>query len=312
MSAGDTDKTKPRKQFLNVVYFVDSSRTKTLKIPMSRVYLMLFCALLLVGWAISSTAVISLLVKDRTDLALSLRQSMQTIFDFESLYEGVYETAYPAGKLQSSKVVLTGEKEKVVVTPVEAKKPAAPEPAAKPVEKVAEKTAPVKPVEKAPPAPAQPIEKQAEAKTATGTNVEVVISNPVVKTTMDKLNLTFDLTNKDEAGKTEGYLWATAEFKTDAGDTHILKAPMAVAVNAKGEISDHKRASYFAIRRFKRNEFSFDLMKGHAGTVIGVKIGISDKPGDNRMIYDVPLGIRVGATQEKAKTDSADKKAGQG
>lgn len=310
MSTGDTDKMKPRKQFLNVVYFVDSSRTRTLKIPMSRVYLLLFCALTLIGWAVSSTAVISLLVKDRTDLALSLRQSMQTVFDFESLYDGVYETAYPVGKLHSTKMVKATTKETVPEKPSEpAKSDVANEtkPMVKPVDKGEEKSS-----EK----PADIVGKKDTAKEsdtkASGTNVEVIVSNPVVKSTPDRLNLTFDLTNKDESGKSEGYLWATAEFKTDAGVTHILKAPPLIDANIKGEISDHRRASYFAIRRFKRNEFSFELMQGHTGTVIGVKIGISDKPGENKMIYDVPLGIKVGTAQEKAKTDSAGKKAGQG
>jgi hypothetical protein len=301
MSAVDTDKTKPRKQFLNVVYFVESSRTRTLKIPMTRVHLMLFCALLLIGWSVASAAIISLLIRDRADLVVNLKQSMQAVFDFESLYDGVYEMAYPAGKLQPAKVAV--------------------QPAAPAAEKPAEVSAPAKSSARQPVAaavesksqtPAEPVEKK-DAVEKPGSGLDVIVSNPVVKTNSERMNLTFDLTNKDATDKSEGYLWAIAEFKTDTGETHILKAPLTIDVNEKGEIEDHKKASYFAIRRFKRNDFNFQLLQGQAGTVVGAKIGISDKSGLNKMIYDVPLRIKVGILKPNTKEPAAeDQKSGQG
>jgi len=305
MSADDTDKTKPRKQFLNIVYFVESSRTRTLKIPMGRVHLLLFCALGLMGWSVASTAIISLLVHDRAELVGSLKQTMQTVFDFESMYDGVYERAYPSGKLQPSKPLAGATNQ-----PTNLKSSAT---------SVADPKQNVKEVSLVVP-PKQEPKKQAAAPTKTspsaeeikpekvGKNVEVAVSNPVVKTSESRLDLTFDLTNKNGSERTEGYIWATVEFKTESGDVHILKAPLSITANAKGEITDHRRASFFAIRRFKRNEFSFDLIKGSPGTVVGVKIGVSDKLGVNKMIYDVPLGIKVGGpTQQVKQTESAKK-----
>jgi hypothetical protein len=314
MSADNTDKTKPRKQFLNIVYFVESSRTRTLKIPMGRVHVLLFCALVLVGWSVASTAIISLLVNDRAELFGNLKQTMQTVFEFESLYDGVYERAYPSGKLQTTKTVAGGSNQnspanrsvqsantkpaisssetssKHVVNDTKQDEVAKQE---RPKQTVAEVTVSAAPL----------------ADPAGGKNVEVTVSNPVVKTTDDRLNLTFDLTNKNGSEKSEGYIWATAEFKAESGEVHILKAPLSISANSKGEITDHRRASFFAIRRFKRNEFSFDLMKGITGTVVGVKIGISDKPGANRMIYDVPLGIKVGSSSGQNKKTGRVKKS---
>lgn len=316
MSADNTDKTKPRKQFLNIVYFVESSRTRTLKIPMGRVHLLLFCALAVLGWSVASTAIISLLVNDRAELVGSLKQTMQTVFDFESLYDGVYERAYPSGKLQSSKTLASSpgqsssrstsqapgqasaQKTSVNENP---SKQVVSAPKTEVVGKKEEKTAPTSPS----------ITPAVEGNKAesNGKNVDVTVSNPVVKTSVDRLNLTFDLTNKNGSEKSEGYIWATAEFKTESGDVHILKAPLSISANEKGEITDHRRASYFAIRRFKRNEFSFDLIKGYAGTVVGVKIGISDKPGANKMIYDVPLGIKVGSSSQQNNNTGPAKKS---
>jgi len=305
MSADKTDKTKPRKQFLNIVYFVESSRTRTLKIPMSRVHLLLFCALALVGWSVASTAIISLLVKDRAELIGNLKQTMQTVFDFESLHDGVYERAYPSGKLQTSKTLVGAASQTpdpTISSAVEnSSKPSGKEP--KQSDSVAKKD------QKEQVATKSNTNLVAEAKKSDGKNVEVTVSNPVVKTTDNRLNLTFDLTNKNGSERSEGYIWATVEFKTESGEVHILKAPNAITANAKGEISDHRRASFFAIRRFKRNEFSFDLIKGYAGTVVGVKIGISDKPGTNKMIYDVPLGIKVGTTLQQNKETGPAKKS---
>lgn len=306
MSADNTDKTKPRKQFLNIVYFVESSRTRTLKIPMSRVHLLLFCALALVGWSVASTAIISLLVNDRAELVGNLKQTMQTVFDFESLYDGVYERAYPSGKLQTSKTLTistsSSSNQKPTVVAETGSKQAVNDVKQVDVAKQEQKQQ----VASAPVSTPQVEENKSDT---SGKNVEVTVSNPVVKTTQDRLNLTFDLTNKNGSEKSEGYIWATAEFKTETGDVHILKAPVSISANSKGEISDHRRASYFAIRRFKRNEFSFDLMKGFTGTVVGVKIGISDKPGENKMIYDVPLGIKVGSSSQQIKKTGPAKKS---
>jgi hypothetical protein len=305
MSADNTDKTKPRKQFLNIVYFVESSRTRTLKIPMSRVHLLLFCALALVGWSVASTAIISLLVNDRAELVGSLKQTMQTVFDFESLYDGVYERAYPSGKLQSSKTLSASSgqapNQKPTVAADTAPKSVANDSKQTEVEQQEQKAQTVAAAASTP-AP------EVNSSDSVGKNVEVTVSNPVVKTTDNRLNLTFDLTNKNGSEKSEGYIWATAEFKTETGDIHILKAPLSIEADSKGDITDHKRALFFAIRRFKRNEFSFDLMKGYSGTVVGVKIGVSDKPGANKMIYDVPLGIKVGnASQQNKKMVPAKK-----
>ena len=318
MSAENTDKTKPRKQFLNIVYFVESSRTRTLKIPMGQVHVLLFCALVLVGWSIASTAIISLLVSDRAELVGNLKQTMQTVFEFESLYDGVYERAYPSGKLQSSKTVAgtsnqSGQvnssaqtaNQKSVAVSENITKQAANE--TKQVEVT--KQEPPKQKEASVTPSAIPVAEEKKVDSSGGKNVEVTVSNPVVKTTENRLNLTFDLTNKNGSEKSEGYLWATAEFKAESGEVHILKAPLSIDANSKGEITDHRRASFFAIRRFKRNEFSFELMKGYTGTVVGVKIGISDKPGSNKMIYDVPLGIKVGSSSGQNKKPGQAKKS---
>lgn len=322
MSADDTDKTKPRKQFLNIVYFVESSRTRTLKIPMGRVHVLLFCALTLLGWSVASAAIISVLVNDRAELVGNLKQTMQTVFEFESLYDGVYERAYPSGKSQTSKTIAaasnqngssnhsgqsTHSKSAAASSETPSKQVANEE---KPVE-VAKQEQP-KPITAAPTKSAttsvEPATEENKVSPPSGKNVDVRVSNPVVKTTQDRLKLTFDLTNKNGSEKSEGYIWATAEFKTESGDVHVLKAPLSIDANSKGDITDHRRASFFSIRRFKRNEFSFDLMKGYTGTVVGVKIGISDKLGANKMIYDVPLGIKIGSSSGQNKKTGLAKK----
>lgn len=304
MTTGDTEKTKQRKQFLNIVYFVDSSKTRTMKIPLGRVQLFLFCALILIGWSVASFALIGVLLRDRSDLLSNLKHSMQTVFEFESLYDGVYETAYPSGKLQPTKKVATSTE-----APTSSS-------AAKTVEtehhKIPEKTS-ATPATKEPSASTKKAETSAKSEAddqKQSKTIDVEVSNPVVKTYPERMSLTFDLTNKDLNEKSEGYLWATAEFKSESGESSLLRAPLAIEVTADGEIKDHKRATFFAIRRFKRNEFQFHLKKGVSGTIVGVKIGVSDKPGANKKVYDVPLGIKVGTLKQNSQNQDNGKKPG--
>lgn len=89
-------KANTRKRKLNLIYFVDSARTKSLAIPLLQLKILGAMLFLLVAWSIASTAAIGWLLVEKTDLAHRLQASLATVFDYESRYDGVYDIAYPA------------------------------------------------------------------------------------------------------------------------------------------------------------------------------------------------------------------------
>src|SRR3712207_2155398 len=97
MARTDTEASpkNARKRQLNIIYFVDSARTKSLSIPTFRLKLIGLLLVLLVAWSAGSAATIAWLHEGKSDLAHRLEASLATIFEYESRYDRVYETAYP-------------------------------------------------------------------------------------------------------------------------------------------------------------------------------------------------------------------------
>lgn len=96
----------PRKKTLNIIYFVDSSRTRSLKIPLGRAQLTLFLALGTMVWAVGSAMLLAQAHKDNDGLTRSLRASMATVFEYETRYDGVYEIAYPGKGAQGDEALI--------------------------------------------------------------------------------------------------------------------------------------------------------------------------------------------------------------
>ncbi len=269
-------KASLRKRQLNVIYFVDSARTRSFALPISRLNVILFGVLALLTWSVAAAFLIVWLTKDREEVAGQLRASLATVFEYEARHDNAYDIAYPpAGKASAAKVA------------------AVPSPA---------------PAPSPPPAAAE----TAAAKNAPATSAEegdeeagnVTVSNPVLSAGSNALELQFDLTNKSENDRAEGFIWAVAEFKTDQGERIFIGAPKEIQVQDEGEPKLPQKSSSFNIRRFKKKGFSFPFVKGKSGVFTGVKIGVMNRSGDDKTTYKVPVEIRVG--KRSAEGDGED------
>ncbi len=282
MGKSDPDTSAaPRKRKLNVIYFVDSARTRSFAVPLSRLNVMLFGALALMTWSVASAFLILWLSHDKEQIAERLRTSLATVFEYESRHDDVYNIAYPpAGKAASTTLAA-----KAVPAP---STPAAPAVTPPPAPVVSDSKAEVAGQTKPDAAKAEETDQSS-----------VVVSNPVLAAGAAALDLQFDLTNKSDAERVEGFIWAVAEFKTDQGETLFIGAPAEIGVQADGEPEHPTKSALFNIRRFKKKGFSFPFIKNKPGMFTGVKIGVTDRSGANKTTYKVPVEIRVGKRSAK-------------
>lgn len=84
-----------RKRYLNVIYFIDSNRTRTLKFSIRTSYLTVGTLGLLVTWSLVASL---LLVREHglnTELRSRSRSLLSVIFNYQTRYDQVYEKAYP-------------------------------------------------------------------------------------------------------------------------------------------------------------------------------------------------------------------------
>lgn len=301
MGKSDPDSTSSgRKRQLNVIYFVDSARTRSFNIPLGRLNVLLFLLAGMLTWSVASVGLMIWMARGQEDLALRLRQALATVFDYETRYDGVYDVAYPTGDKSGTVAKTVADTEPGATTSGD-QLTAAAEAA---TEAAAESDAAMAPAANVAAADeasgdAAPDANPAEAPgssagAAASGEANVVVGNPVLEAGPAALELRFDLSSKSGQDRAEGFVWAVAEFTTADGKKLYIGAPSAIQVKDDGEPSFPQRSAIFGIRRFKKKVFSFPLIKDVSGTFTGIRIGVMDRTGGNRTTYNVPVEIKIG------------------
>jgi hypothetical protein len=327
-----------RRRRLNVIYFVDSARTRSFSMPLFGLNFIALALIGLVGWSVLSIGLLMWMADGRAEDLARMKSALATVFEYETRYDDVYEKAYPNGRpdplvaaaaaaADAAKEAANDAADAAAAHAAHPAMPAAPVAAAASIgddgdAPIAEDGAPVPPAGKAvaskavasktaapQPAAAQPASSmaaKAPPQTASATPDEaakaamITVGNPVVEARSDSLELRFDLTNKSE-DRAEGYVWAIAEFKPDKGSVTYIGAPIEIEVQGAGDPTYPERSAVFGIRHFKKKTFSFPVRQGQAGTFTGLKIGVMDRSGAGRMTYNVPIEVRVsGQTSDDA------------
>lgn len=301
MGKSDPDATTSgRKRQLNVIYFVDSARTRSFNIPLGRLNVLLFLLAGMLTWSVASVGLMIWVARGQEDTAARLRQVLATVLDYETRYDGVYEIAYPSGDKSAAGAKVAANvpqtTEGATVASAAATTQAAAAANAAPAtddDEVAMAPAPGKAAATTEVSGDEP-PAATVAQAGTAGEASVVVGNPVLEAGPAALELRFDLTSKSGQDRAEGYVWAVAEFTTDAGKKIYIGAPSAIQVKEDGEPSFPQRSAIFGIRRFKKKIFSFPLVKDTAGTFTGIRIGVMDRTGGNRTTYNVPVEIKIG------------------
>lgn len=226
------DRSAPpkREKFLNVIYFVDGSKTYNLKVSLRSVMICLGVATAVVLWSLSS---IVFLTKSRVEIAglkKEYAKSLAKIFDYQISAERVYDQAYQK------------ETPKQPAPAVEIKKPI--------------EAQPVVAATKA--EPAKPNEDTSEGDTAEKPidhSLKIIASNPRFKAEAGMISFAFDLKNENSHGQSEGFVWVVAEVQLANGAVTKLVAPGSVSLDSAGDIKNHKQAYRFSIKRFREREF---------------------------------------------------------
>lgn len=287
-----------RKRQLNVIYFIDSARTRTLSISLGQLKLLLAGAFGLVLWSISSVALVAWLVRGQANLTQRLHGALSAIFEYETRDDKVFDIAYPPTSKTAEPVARVEPAPKSMVPlPVKTVEEAA-NPRVDPalvsdedLERMGGDQDELSPEASRGKAS---LLKPETASEKTAADNAVVIGHPKVEMQATKLDLHFDLTSKSSTGLVEGYIYAVAEFTTDTGEHLFIGAPGEIQVSPSGVPGEPKKAASFAIRRFKQKHFTFPIVKGKAGMFTRVHIAVLDRSGSSRSAIDLPVQIRIG------------------
>jgi hypothetical protein len=273
MATQGRGESKPaRKRQLNVIYFVDSSRTRSFKIPLGRLNALIVLFIGLCVWSVASVYIFVELVGDRQEIAGRLVTSSSTIFEYESQYDRAYDVAYP-NMVKDPKAVSTAAAAEDAGDP-------------DPEEEDAELKA-------ATAAGAQKVNATASVENKKNKkSLSVEVENPVIEETATDLKLVFKVSNTGNM-KANGFVWAIAEFFPDKGPVQYLAAPQGILLDSKGIAQKPSGGYRFSIRRFKVKRFKFPIPQGVAGSFKSIRIELIGYKSNSPSVFKIPVDIRI-------------------
>ena len=259
-----------RKRYLNIIYFVDSAKTKTFKLSLKKSYLLLVALCVTMFWATASTYLLYDSYQTDYSQRHRIRNLLSTVFAYQTRYDEIYEKAYPNHEESSIK----SEEQLVDEDPEEQK-------SEEPVEK--------------------PVTLAAKSKTAVTNNTDEIkekpdIDKPAVRKgirveqfrlseSSDAINLEFAIKNLDRPERTHGYVVGTATFVTSEDQKIKLTSPAGVDPEVEQKASRLPRDNRFAIKYFTTKNLRFRPPSGKEGRFEKVEVLIRSK--DNPVVRKI-------------------------
>ena len=288
-----------RKRLLNVIYFIDSERTRSFKLSLGAFYTLMGVAVTLVLWFFLS---IQLLVSGGQRAfyqTFRVKSLMATIFDYQTRYDQVYEKAYPVegtpGDQATQNIVAKEEdpREEDFKVVDQEEIPLAMSAKSFAPQQMAAKTAPVVPVPVSKPAFSEP-SKEVQA-------ILPRIEETALGAVGKEVRVKFAIRNPPGIERSHGFLWGVATFEKADGSKLFVTSPEGMQLDATGKVLALDKALRFNIRYYKAKSLSFRRLSAE-GTLKQVQIFLGNSEG-GQTSQTVPVRT-ADATPSRAATSA--------
>jgi hypothetical protein len=316
-------------RYLNIVYFVESARSHTIRINLTYARWTLGLLAIIAVWSISSIFWIGHLKYQSSKTHDRLEQALTTIFDYQIKTEKIFDEAYPAEDTSGYYAELAQLPSN---NPVADEKPSttnqnksSSQPQGKPINKQASarsltsneapkqaQNTTEKPTIalKSPDLEATTSTKiavaaqQASNETETPTKPDLEISGAKLSKSNGKIYLNFNMKNKNP-DRAEGFIWAVAFLTSENGESKQLAAPNHTRIdNTSGEILAPKSGYRFSILKFKNKEFDFKTPSSTEWKLTKLTVHYTNIDGKYEQKIEIP--VEQVAIPSVADTPSAD------
>jgi hypothetical protein len=275
--------TAERNRYLNIVYFVESARSHTIRINLRHAKYAVGAAIAVAVWALSASVWIMILRHDLSQIKERLESSLSAVFEYQIKNEKVFEIAYPADSTNSyysetAQLASNNPLSDDAPEQIPQKSPEKPEPSAAPKETTIA-TAKTTPPPTAPNGEESP----------TTSNL-ISISAARLAKTGSKMTLNFAITNSNPK-KAEGYIWAIATFASTDGKNVAVIAPAHAKLDKQTTaIASFKTGYRFSIQRFKDKTFEFRIpAELEEAKMAKLSILFTDLEGETNGVVELPV-----------------------
>lgn len=315
-----------RTRYLNIVYFVESARSHTIRINLTHARLALVGLAMVGVWAIASGFWIAQLNSQSVKTRQRLENALTTIFDYQIKSEKVFDQAYPpesSKSYYSEAAQLPSNNPLAESTPAESTKQndkrsdkptlalvTAPktEPTTQAVTAPTENKSkqPIQVTESITPPVSSKLSEASIEKPSPNESIELDISAAKLTKSSNKIALNFSIKNKSPQ-RSEGFIWAVAMISNETGTIKPLVAPEHTKIDTKsGDILSARSAYRFSILKFKNKEFDFKIPGGATWKLTKLTVHYTDLKGGKEQRVEIP--VEQVATTNVADTPEADSK----
>jgi hypothetical protein len=253
-----------RQKHLNVIYFIDSSKTRSFKVSLKWTYLAVGFMAFLVFWFFFSGIMLMAVANQNAKSHTRIKNLLGTIFQYQSRYDQVYETAYESSPQVAKQAEIAANKGKAA-------------PPAKPAE-IAKPQEPAKKVETAA-ATKEAEPKKPEANPAAQVPFPIEVIDFVDKGFESYVQVKFAIRNFDSTRKISGYVWGVATYENADGVKTYVGSPAGVRLNADGQAPTGKSGDRFGLKFFKAKTFIFPFPASQ-GRFTEIKVFVANVDGD--------------------------------
>ena len=288
-----------RQKFLNIIYFVDSSKTKTFKFSLNISYIAAGILIFTILWSLVSTILLFNSYHKSSLQSQRVRSLLATIFNYQTRYDQVYEKTYPNDgsfphplpelsaydqKAKPDQGMTDGKKdmEDSKVSLSAKSQPSTP---------TTPKPAPTKPkvvVKKQSPAPKTTAATPPQSKNKAASPAEVKLDKYRVSQQGQKLALEFAIKNLIRPNKANGYVVGYAKFIGIDGTSSVVASPPNLIEGQKINKWKLPRNHRFSIRYYTQKVLLFDVPDKRGGTFESIKIIVGGKNNDPlEFVYNI-------------------------
>lgn len=95
---GRNSNSAKRNRHVNIIFFVDSAKTRTIKLPIWVCYSVLLFSVFFLIWGGASVVVLSSLHTEKQRIDRLLTKALSSVYDYQNRYENIFENAYTSSK----------------------------------------------------------------------------------------------------------------------------------------------------------------------------------------------------------------------
>ncbi len=278
----DKSGTRPRPErvrFLNVIYFVDSHRTRSLKFTLKTAAFSVTLLLALLSWSFIASGLLYREYSINSELRVHSRKLLGAIFTYQTRYDEVYELAYPGDHQSLAAKSSVSNEDKALKT--EDNDLDGLDTSDAPSIKTGENMAAVSQASEA--TPKEKVVSHAPRPAETKAEVPIAIENFSEEMQDSTLIVRFALKNLATPNKTSGRVNAQASFTDDNKQVTAIEMRPGEADDDQGsEGADPSSDQHFNIRYYKNKVFRFDPPEGVKGEFTAVVVTLKDEKGHTK------------------------------